>query len=366
MSSRKRLTYVLHSIAIGGVEVALLSAVPALHKQYELTIIVLGKINAEIMSHLSEEEKQVFVPLDYPVPLYPIVLPKIVRTILQTRPDILVCSLWRSSLVGTLCKMADKNIKLYSFIHSTDFPHAFAKQFNKYAVRKADFVLVDSAATKKYVADHFKPKAEIKVVSFLTRSTPSVNKAIAPQTQDNVRFMFLGRINKVKNLPDAIELIKYLHQNNVKAHFDIYGRDDDGTATGLQQIISESDLNTYIQLKGEVTGSQKWEIFPNYHFYLQLSFNEGMAMSVTEAMQNGVVSVVSPVGEIVNYSTDMDSAVFIDVHNPAKKNADFAKVLNVIQNPALYSKLSSNCHANFASKKLYADSLIEQIETTYS
>ncbi|KQS33280.1 glycosyltransferase family 4 protein [Dyadobacter sp. Leaf189] len=356
----------LHSIAIGGVEVALLSAVPALHKQYDLTIIVLGKINPAIMSHLSEEEKQVFIPLDYAVPLYPIVLPKIVRTVLQTRPDILICSLWRSSLVGTLCKLVDKNVRLYSFIHSTDFPHAFAKQFNKYAVRMADFVLVDSSATKKYVADHFKPKAKIKVVSFLTRSTPTDNKALAPETQDNVRFMFLGRINKVKNLPDAVELIKYLHENNVKAYFDIYGRDDDGSGASLQQIISEHDLNAYIRFKGEITGSQKWKIFPNYHFYLQLSFNEGMAMSVTEAMQNGIVGVVSPVGDIVNYSKDMDSAIFIDVHNPAKKNEDFAKVLSVIRNPALYAKLSSNCHAHFASKKLYADSLIEQIESTSS
>ncbi len=356
----------LHSIAIGGVEVALLSAIPTLNKQYNLTVIVLGKINTQVMSGLSEEEKRVFISLDYPLPLYPLVLPKLVRAVLQTRPDVLICSLWRSSLVGTLCKLLNRKVKLYSFIHSTDFPHALAKQFNKHAVRTADIVLVDSFATKKYVASHFKPSADIKVVSFLTRPTPLINKALGPEIGDNVRFMFLGRINKVKNLPGAIQLIKYLHENGVEAYFDIYGRDDDGTEASLQQLVGENNLGSYVQFKGEVTGSNRWETFPSYHFYLQLSFNEGMAMSVTEAMQSGIVSVVSPVGEIVNYSKDMESAIFIDIHNPGKRNQDYAKVLSVVRDPQLYQKLSSNCHAHFASKKLYADSLIEQIESTQS
>jgi glycosyltransferase involved in cell wall biosynthesis len=355
---------VLHSIAIGGVEVALLSAIPALNKQYDLTVIVLGKINTAIMSHLSDEEKEVFKSLDYAVPLYPLVLPGIVRAVLATKPEVLICSLWRSALVGTLCKLVDKKVKLYSFIHSTDFPHSLAKQFNKRATRIADFVLVDSAATKKYVANEFRPSAEIKVVSFLTRPNPPDNKAIAPEEDKEVRFMFLGRINRVKNLPAAIDLISYLHHHAIQASLDIYGRDDDGTEATLKQLVAKNGLSDFINFKGEITGAKKWDIFQAYHFYLQLSFNEGMAMSVTESMQNGLVCVVSPVGEIVNYSKDMESAIFINVNEPQSRDSDFEKVVTIIRNPELYHSISSACYTYFASKKLYSDSLIEQIEAT--
>ncbi|TLV00778.1 glycosyltransferase family 4 protein [Dyadobacter luticola] len=363
MNSRKKLTYVLHDIAVGGVEVALISAIPALSQKYDLRVIVLGKVDPKMVAHLSPQERNVFVPLSYPLYFYPLALPKIIRQILLNDPDLLVCSLWRGVMFGILAKLLRKKIRFYAFIHNTGYPHYAARFFNKKAASIADVVLADSIATKIFVEKEFRPKAEVKVVSFLTRPTPSWPSPVPPNVQDEIRFMYLGRINKVKNLPAAIELVSWLRKQHINAILDIYGKNDDGYEDELKTFVKEISANSFVHFKGEVDGNQKWPLFSAYHFYVQLSFAEGMAMSVTEAMQNGLVCVVSPVGEIANYTQDMKSAVLVNILDKDYSQADFDKVLNVIKEPSLYLDISKTANRHFLGKKVYAHSLIEQLET---
>lgn len=364
MESKKKVSYVLHDIAIGGVEVALLSAIPALHQKFQLRVIVLGKVDKKLITHLTKEQREVFTEVSYPTYQYPFVMSRIVRQILLNEPDIVICSLWRGALSGIFAKLVRRNIRLYAFIHNTGFPHFLAKFSNKMAVSLADVVLSDSIATKIYVQNEFKPKAEVRIVSFITRPTQDWRNPPAPDIQKPVRFVFLGRINKVKNLPAAIELIRFLRSRSVPAMLDIFGKNDDGHEDQLKTLIQELNLNQSVHFKGEITGDQKWSVFSSYHFHIQLSFSEGMAMSVTEAMQNGLVCVVSPVGEIANYAEDMKSAIFIDVFNKKNQEADFEKVLTAIQKTTLYSLISKNANQHFQGKKIYSDSLIEHLEAS--
>lgn len=364
MERKKKLTYVLHNIAIGGVEVALISALPSLAKKYDLQVIVLGYVDQNMIRHLSEEQKAVFQVFNYPFYVYPLVLGKIVRSISRHDPEIMICSLWRASLVGVCAKWMNSKIRFFSFNHSTRFPHIFSALFTKIAAKNADVILTDGIATSDFVAKTLKPAVPIRVVSFLTQPAP----AFIPQKEsDNneIRFMFLGRINKVKNLPLIIKVIEHLRSLSIPCTLDIFGRDDDGSADELNLQIRQARLENYVRLKGEIPSEQRGALFQNYHFYIQLSTFEGMAMSVVEAMQNGLVCVVSPVGEIVHYAKDMESAIFINIQNQAEHwNTDMNKVIEVINNKDLYNKMSVKCRSYFLNKSLFMDSLIEQLEAS--
>jgi glycosyltransferase involved in cell wall biosynthesis len=345
---------------MGGVEVALISSIPLLNCKYSLKIIVLGSIDPKMTSNLTDEEKKVFLTYDYPFYLYPVILPKIVRFVALFSPDILVFSLWRASLAALCIRPFCTKTKFYSFVHNTKFSHLFAIFFIRTATKKADIVLTDSVATSNYVIQQFKPNAEVRIVSFLTRATPATITRPAPSINEEVRFMFLGRISRVKNLSCAIESIAYLRNMSIPATLDIYGRDD-GSVPELVKLISKLNLQDYVHFKGEASENEKWELFKQYHFYIQLSLSEGMAMSVTEAMQNGLVCIVSPVGEIVNYATDMQSAIFIDIFKGDTWQFDLQKVHQTIYDKSLYLQISQNCHQYFSGKKLYPESLLEQI-----
>jgi glycosyltransferase involved in cell wall biosynthesis len=360
LKNKKKLVYVLHDICVGGVEVALLSAIPKLNQYYDLKVVVLGKISPGLIKGLTDDEKRVFEKFDYPLYLYPFVLHKMVSAILNFNPDTMVCSLWRASLVGVMVKFINKNIRFFSFNHSTHFPHKFASFFTRAASRMADVILTDGVATKIFIEKELNPKVPVRTVSFLTHRTPETVYKNVPQN-GYVNFMFLGRINKVKNLPMVIEVIKHLTDMSIPAKLDVYGRND-GNKEETEALVAAYGLHDVITFKGEVDVAQRTSLFPRYDFYIQLSSFEGMAMSVAEAMQHGLVPVLSPVGEIIHYAKDMESAIFINVADKDTWRNDLDKVSSVIQDKALYAYLARNCHQQFLNKPMYADSLIQELE----
>ena len=355
----QKLLYILHDVQIGGVEVALLSALPELNKQFDLKVMVLGTIDPNMTSHLSPEEKACLVPFDYKLVMYPVIISKMIRFILRFEPDVMICSLWRASLLGIIVKKLRPQLRFIAFIHNTAFFHRFDLLFSQAAIQYADSVFTDSRATATFVAERFTPSVPVEVVSFFTSHSPDF-KSAPPLDNQEVRFMFLGRINTVKNLPLAIDTIRYLADRGYNASLDIYGRDD-GMLETVTEYIRANQLENRVRFQGEVNGSRKLEVFRNYNFLIQLSANEGMAMSVAEAMQNGLVCFVTAVGEIPNYATDMKTAIFADISTNEALGASLKKLESVIADPDLYDRISSDSYEGLKTVGTYSESLIHGI-----
>ncbi|SDG08499.1 Glycosyltransferase involved in cell wall bisynthesis [Dyadobacter soli] len=358
--AKRKLLYILHDVQIGGVEVAMLSALPELNRQFDLKVMVLGSVDANITSHLSPEEKACLVPFDYKLSMYPLVIPKMIRFILNFAPDVMICSLWRASLLGVIAKKLRPRLRFISFIHNTAFFHRLDQLFSQAAIRNADLIFTDSRATALFVSQHFKPSAAVEVISFFTTHSPDY-KTAPPLDKQDLRFMFLGRINTVKNLPLAIDTIRYLTDSGHNVSLDIYGRDD-GMLETVMEYIRTNQLENRVRFQGEVNGSQKLELFRNYHFLIQLSTHEGMAMSVAEAMQNGLVCFVTAVGEIPIYATDMKTAIFADISTPEAFGKSLKKLESAIEDPNLYQKISSDSYESLKAVGTYSESLVASIQ----
>lgn len=356
---KQKLLYILHDVQIGGVEVAMLSALPELNRQFDLKVMILGSIDANITSHLSAAEKSCMVPFDYKLSMYPLVIPKMIRFILRFSPDVMICSLWRASLLGVMAKKLRPQIRFISFIHNTAFFHRFDRLFSQAAIRHADSVFTDSRATATFVTRQFKPSVPVEVISFFTSHSPDF-KTAPPFNNQDVRFMFLGRINSVKNLPLAVDTLRYLVDRGYNASLDIYGRND-GMLETVTEYIRAEQLESRIWFRGEVNGSKKLELFGNYNFLIQLSTNEGMAMSVAEAMQNGLVCFVTAVGEIPNYAEDMKTAIFADISTTETFGHSLKKLESVIADPRLYDRISTSSYEGFKTVRTYSESLIRSI-----
>jgi glycosyltransferase involved in cell wall biosynthesis len=355
----QKLLYILHDVQIGGVEVALLSALPELNRQFDLKVMVLGSIDPNMTSHLTAGEKACLVPFDYKLVMYPLVISKMIRFILRFDPDIMIGSLWRASLLAIIAKKLRSKLHFISFIHNTAFFHRFDLLFNQAAINYADAIFTDSTATATFVTNRFKPSVPVEVISFFTNASPDF-KTAPPFNNQDVRFMFLGRINTVKNLPLAVDTIRYLADRGYNVSLDIYGRDD-GMLESVTEYIRANQLENRVRFLGEVNGSRKLEIFRNYNFLIQLSANEGMAMSVAEAMQNGLACFVSAVGEIPNYATDMKTAIFADISTTEAFGESLKKLESVIADPDLYDLISSNSYEGFKTVGTYSESLIHGI-----
>lgn len=357
----QKLVYITHGLDIGGVEVALISAIPDLNKNFKLRVLVLGSINPQLIADLSASEKEVFEELNYPIIAYPICWIFIIAKIKEINPDILISSLWRSSLIAGIYKRVRPKVKYFAFIHNTKFFHFLDEKFSKMALKKADSILVDSVSSMKFVKEIFSGK-QVSVVSFLTNHGPKTNIVRSLEDRKKIRFLYLGRIHRVKNLGLALELIKFLKDKGLNVCLDIYGRDD-GDKENVKRQIIDSNLEGECFFRGQIPHQDRFGLFRDYDFFIQTSDFEGMAMSVAEAMQNGLPCIITPVGEIPNYSSDMISAIYLNKYIDEKTKLDqFNKVLDVIHTPSLYASISRQSHLEFANKKIYSESLIEQIK----
>ena len=83
-----------------------------------------------------------------------------------------------------------------------------------------------------------------------------------------------------------------------------------------------------------------------------------MAMSVVEAMQLGLVPVVTPVGEIRNYCRQGENAILIQSDEAAVD--DVMKVLRDVEG---YVTMQNEAAATWLGKPLYADSMLAACRT---
>jgi glycosyltransferase involved in cell wall biosynthesis len=354
---KKKVVYVLHDFKSGGVEVALLSALQNLNNEFDFRLVVLGFVDVNFIKSLDKQERDKIVVFPFRTILLPFYILSSLLYIVRFKPDVLVCSLWRSYFLGAISKLLRKELIFIPFIHSTYFHHFFDKIFSLFAIKMSNKVFVDSLASKNSLESN-NSELDCEIISFII--TDIQNIVTHPMIEDTVKFLFIGRVNWVKNIPLAVKFVMDLHSRGVDVQFDIYG-EDDGDLKNVVNKIEEINAQEIVSIKGGVSLADKQVLLRNYNFYIQFSQFEGMAMSVVEAMQYGLVCLVNPVGEIPNYTVDMKSALYINTCMGTYDDNDLSKVTSVIDNPKLFSEISNSASDYFKNKPLYKESLIHSI-----
>jgi len=271
------------------------------------------------------------------------------RRIINYKPDLLICSLWRSVLVGISVKLIRPRIKLVFFLHLPTTTHLFDQLFSKIMLSFCDAVWADSAAT---ISSRVSSKKRLvkRVISFVTSSNPVDMK----QNEFAPRFVFWGRLHHQKGIDRAINFIRLLVEKGHSASFEIWGPDG-GEKDKLIAQINDAGLENVVALKGAVNQGDLNQIAEVNCFYLQLSRNEGMAMSVVEAMQRSLVPIVTSVGEMGTYCKQDQNAVLIDDPDNPIESAN--RVISLLKNEFKYRQLQNSAYDHWVKHKLYKDDI---------
>lgn len=98
------------------------------------------------------------------------------------------------------------------------------------------------------------------------------------------------------------------------ATLDLYGRDD-GLLEELSCYVNNNGLSDIIQFHSSMLPTLIETEMRKYNYYLQTSIYEGMAISVYQSIKNGLLPVVTPVGEIPKYTKNGINAFYLDVND---------------------------------------------------
>lgn len=264
--------------------------------------------------------------------------------------DLVIVSLWRSAIVGLLAKLLRPQLKLVTFLHNSTNVHLLDFAFTRWSVLLSTEVWADSKATLSGRVPNIRSE-KCRVVSFVTRRIEAL-----PVRPVEPSFIFWGRISQQKGLDRAIRLFAGVHKRYPGSRFWVIGPDG-GALRATQALCVPLGLKNAIIFLGTATLDEIVGYARHASFYLQASIYEGMAMSVVEAMQLGLVPIVTPVGEIANYCQDAVNAVVI-----GSDQQTVGEVINLIDAGERYKSMRTNAIATWVQQPLYRDSVLSACE----
>ena len=272
-----------------------------------------------------------------------------VRTIhrlFYQQPNLLIVSLWRAAFVGIVLKLLRPRMRLVLFLH---YPHAVHRPdwfLTWLAARLSCEVWADSKVTLSTRLQNVSGVSG-RVISFVTsHNQTSTAKPVRPV------FVFWGRLHVQKGLQRALRLFARVYQQRTDAQFLVIGPDG-GDLARLHGLVAELSLLEPVRFYGGLDFNAIQQVANSASFYLQTSELEGMAMSVVEAMQLGLVPVVTPVGEIAHYARQGENAVVV-----TDDAATLTDVLALLSDDKRYQTMREQAVATWVQQPLYRDSVL--------
>ena len=274
------------------------------------------------------------------------------RRLVVMQPDLVILSLWRSVIVGGLARLFGCRAPMVLFLHNARDAHLIDWLVTRIALLWVSAVWADSSTTlvnRLSVPRHF----PTRVISYLIDRPLSVRNSLPPKPD----FIFWGRLALQKDPLRMLDIFAELYAYRPDATLTIIGPDG-GLERALSKKIDSLSLHNVVKLSGPLSRDEILNTAVSASFYLQTSRYEGMALSVVEAMQVGLVPVVTPVGEIQRYTVDGSSAIWKEASPVAYDHSTVQKILFALDNTLYWQDLQAGAISTSSKWPLYKDDLL--------
>lgn len=117
--------------------------------------------------------------------------------------------------------------------------------------------------------------------------------------------VFLGRISPVKNIETLLRAWKKIQKENPEQKLLLVGPEEEEYGKNLRRLIKEEGIEDSVVWKGAVHDSlEKRKIYNSARVFVLPSHNEGMPISLLEAMASGCVCIGSQTKGIASIITE--------------------------------------------------------------
>lgn len=205
------------------------------------------------------------------------------------------------------------NKKVIYHIHGAEYELFYkrAGQRKKNKIQKfinnTDCIVCLSKSWKDFFTKEFSPK-RIAIIPNIISEPKSIQKEKI-KSNEPLLFLLLGFVDKRKGVWLLLETLKdHKHAIKNKAIFKIGGN---GETQKLQQLIKEYALSEVVLFVGWVSGDEKQELLATSDVYMLPSYNEGLPISILEAMSYSLPILSTNVGGIPEVVSD-DNGIIIE------------------------------------------------------
>ena len=233
-------------------------------------------------------------------------------------------SFYRKFIIFLIAKYVFRKTVLYH-MHASRF-HIFYNRSNRLIKRciqlfinQCDVLLCLSDMWKGFFIEYFKPK-NIEVIPNIVEYPVRCNQRTLNGT---LSFLFLGEIGERKGVFDLLQVIanKQAKYRN-KIHLFIGGN---GKTDALVTFIEKQQISDIVDFIGWVTKDEKTRVLNSSDIYILPSYNEGLPISILEAMSYGMPVISTTVGGIPEIVRQNQNGLLITPgnHQQIEESLDF-------------------------------------------
>lgn len=242
-------------------------------------------------------------------------------------------SFWRKEKLLKLSKLFGKKVIMHC--HSSRFKDFYNEASDKRqkqivsTLRKADVMIVLSESWKRWFSSVGVEESRMTVLHNIT-DYPVLRPEM--KTKDGkIHFLFLGEIGERKGVFDILRgLTKFKDDFADKIELRIGGNRNEQQ---MLAAIQENGLGGIVKFEGWVSGDKKTNLLNWADIFILPSHNEGLPISILEAMSYGMPIISTPVGGIPEVV--MENGVLV---TPGNDNEISLAIKRYIENRSLIEK----------------------------
>jgi glycosyltransferase involved in cell wall biosynthesis len=337
LKSYKKIFHIVPINRLGGVEVAAQSLDGKTHNNNKLKVEYIFK-ESDLRSNYSIFNPSFAIKLAYMVS--------------KEEPDLVIVSLWRSCVTGLFIKLFRPRTKIVLFIHSIAESHFLDFILTRIMLFFSVAVWSDSKASLEQRFKFLNINNKSQVISYFPRVLKKIDSI---KVQPN--FIFWGRIGVEKGLDRALIIFSKIAKYYKDASFTIIGPDG-GQLMQTKKVAKQFGVSNLVNFYDALDINEIYELAKEATFYIQTSKFEGMALSVVEAMQMGLVPVVTPVGEIASYCNE-DNAVIVYSNNEVVRN-----IIYILESDDEFFEISNKASSTWEKVTSYEESFFNECRKT--
>lgn len=225
-------------------------------------------------------------------------------------------SFWRKALFAKIAHLY--GVPVVFHLHGSEFKSFYANQgqLGKRIIRNtfaaADVVIVLSPSWAEFVRT-IAPRANTRVLpNFvkISRTNEADRFEVSrPAENGSVTALFLGLVGDRKGVFDLLPALKAARQHAPNLKLIIGGNGEVSRAEETALTLGVSDA---VHFAGWVSGDEKNDLLKRADFFVLPSHNEGLPVSLLEAMSHGLPVISTKVGGIPELVTHEQDGILID------------------------------------------------------
>ncbi len=278
----------------------------------------------------------------------------------RTRPSLVhVQASGSSFFVRGLYFMATRlaSAKLFLHLHGTDWD-----QFYPSRLRRSQFILRHLLQLPDYIVVLYSlwanklaeigVKPRVKVLKNFLHDVPPPEPSLIEATRkelgmepDSFVVLIVGSVGERKGAFDVLQAVPGIVSQENSVRFILVGGEElPGEMDRVLEVVEREGLHQWVSVLGEVDRSKIPLLFGAADIFLLPSHNEGLPISILEALRSGVPVISCPVGGIPDMVEHGVSGLLIP---PGEPDVIARAVLSLKKDPSLKEKLAAGGRKRF-------------------